>query len=50
MNIHVTIFKPSDQKVVKNFIISQWKEFGFSYQKEYDFDLDDPQKHYLQKD
>lgn len=49
MNIKLFTYTHSDQIEVKDFILSQWEEFGFSYKKEYDYDLDDPQRYYLEK-
>lgn len=37
---------PSYQKQVKDFVISIHEEFGFPYNYELDYDLDDPDKYY----
>ncbi len=42
-------FAPSYQEATRDFIIDTWKEFGFTYESEEDADLDDFQKHYLDK-
>ena len=48
MEIQLKEFNPNQQKQVKDFILQVWKEFGFVYMQEYDFDLDDPEKFYIQ--
>lgn len=40
-------YRPSDQQAVKDFVINSWKEFGFTYIKKLDYDLDDPGAYYL---
>lgn len=47
MEIQIKEFISNQQKQVKDFIINAWKEFGFVYMQEYDFDLDDPKKFYI---
>ncbi len=42
MQNRLTQYVPSDQKTVKQLVLTELKEFGFSYNPEYDFDLDDP--------
>lgn len=42
MDFTITSYSSSDQIAVKEFILDNFKEFGFSYNSKYDFDLDDP--------
>lgn len=48
MNFQITQYQSSDQKQVKQLILAGLKEFGFSYHKELDSDLDDPYNAYIQ--
>lgn len=47
MSPTIELFTPKFQKPTKDFILNTWKEFGFTYESEEDFDLDDIQKHYI---
>lgn len=41
-------FDPKTSSDVKYFILDTWKEFGYFYEAESDFDLDDPYKYYIE--
>jgi putative acetyltransferase len=47
MNGAIYPYEPLDQSSVKEFILNNLAEFGFTYNKEYDNDLDDPQAYYI---
>ena len=40
-------YSSSDKQEVKSVILNTLKNFGFDYNPLYDFDLDDPYKHYI---
>ncbi len=49
MNSVIYEYSPSDKEDVKNLVLNGLKEFGFEYNPIYDFDLEDPHKHYIKK-
>lgn len=49
MLIKPQAFSITDQKLVKDFILKEWKEFGFTYHTEYDSDLDNIDSFYPKK-
>ena len=48
MTILLEEYTTDKQGEVKDFILHVWKEFGFIYMSEFDQDLDDPEKFYIQ--
>ncbi len=48
MTIYLEEYTPDKREKVKDFILHTWKEFGFVYMPEFDQDLDDPEKFYIQ--
>lgn len=42
MDFTISSYLPSEQIAVKEFILHNFKEFGFSYNPQYDSDLDNP--------
>ena len=48
MTIYLEEYTPDKRGKVKDFILHTWKEFGFVYMPEFDQDLDDPKKFYIQ--
>ena len=49
MNITISRYVSSDQQGVKQVVLDGFKDFGFEYLEEYDSDLEDPKKHYIDK-
>lgn len=47
MDITITPYTPDDRDGAKGVVLAGFKDFGFVYQRKYDFDLDDPQKYYI---
>lgn len=47
MSITITAFTQTDLQGAKNVILKGFADFGFSYHEEYDYDLNDPQKYYI---
>ncbi len=47
MNPTIEIYTPKDKEGVKRVVLGGLKEFGFEYHKEFDSDLDDPHKYYI---
>lgn len=47
MNILIREYLPIDKDAVRSVILKGFKEFGFEYTPQYDFDLDDPKKYYI---
>lgn len=47
MNPMIFEYSPKFQKETKEFILNVWKEFGFSYHQQWDFDLDDFYEFYI---
>lgn len=47
MKILIELFSMNLQEQTKNFILQAWKEFGFTYNKKYDGDLDDIYSFYI---
>lgn len=48
MNSSIREFVPTDQKATRSVVLRGFKDFGFKYTPQYDFDLDDPKKHYIE--
>ena len=48
MTIYLEEYTPDKRGKVKDFILHTWKEFGFVYMPEFDQDLDDPRKFYIE--
>lgn len=40
-------YTASDQKAAQSVVLRGYKDFGFKYTPQYDFDLNDPKKHYI---
>lgn len=49
MSIVISEYTPSDQQGAKQVILNALKDFGFEYHEEWDFDLEDPKKHYIEQ-
>jgi GNAT superfamily N-acetyltransferase len=49
MSITISQFTQKDLEGAKNVVLKGLKDFGFSYHEEYDYDLNDPQKYYIDK-
>ncbi|MEK7633583.1 MAG: GNAT family N-acetyltransferase [Patescibacteria group bacterium] len=49
MNPVINEFSSSDRQDAKSLILNLLKDFGFEYSPIYDFDLEDPYKHYIEK-
>lgn len=47
MDITVTPYTPDDKEGAKRVVLAGFNDFGFAYQREYDFDIDDPKKYYI---
>lgn len=48
MNVFIREFVPTDQKGARSVVLRGFKDFGFEYTPQYDFDLDDLKKHYIE--
>lgn len=49
MKITITPFTTKDATGAKDAVLAGLKDFGFSYNEAYDYDLNDPKKYYLDK-
>ncbi len=49
MNASIVRYSPSNQQSVKKLILEELLKFGFPYNPQYDYDLDDPEKFYIKK-
>lgn len=47
MNIIISEYTASDQKDAKQVVLNSFRDFGFEYHEEWDSDLEDPKKHYI---
>lgn len=47
MDIIITPYTPDDKDGAKGVVLAGFHDFGFTYQRKYDFDLDDPKKYYI---
>lgn len=43
MKVEIVIYNPVDQESFKKLVLDGFKDFGFSYNSEYDSDLDSPE-------
>lgn len=49
MDVQIGPFQSSDTQAVRKVVLDGLKEFDFEYTPEFDYDLDDPKAHYLNK-
>lgn len=47
MDFTITQYASVDQKAAKQVVLNGFKDFGFEYHEEYDSDLNDPKKFYI---
>lgn len=47
MGVSIRQYAASDQKDAQSVVLRGFKDFGFKYTPQYDFDLNDPKKHYI---
>ena len=49
MKASIRQYIDTDQKAARSVVLKGFKDFGFKYTPQYDFDLDDPKKYYIDK-
>ncbi len=49
MGTSIRQYISADQKAAQSVVLRGFKDFCFEYTPQYDFDLDDPKKHYIEK-
>lgn len=48
MRASIRQFTDSDQKASRSVVLRGFKDFGFKYTPQYDFEIDDPKKYYIE--
>ena len=48
MGVSIRRYVPADQKDARLVVLRGFKDFGFEYAPQYDFDFDDPNKYYIE--